>query len=201
MVRRAAFASVLLSVLLAANALAAGTTVKITKTAYSPASITVAMGGTVAWNNTTTAKQNVTPDASFLATMFWPAKTMKKHKTSSAVTFPDAGTFTYHNSLHTGFHGTVVVPMSSDAVDISLNGSVTLYLGTVPTGTGGQPVAHYVQASLNGGAWTTIASTQTNTYSWKPSAAGTWQVETRLRHMLSGATSGWSPLLTITVEP
>jgi len=202
MIRRSALASLLVLLLSAANALAAPTTVSILKSSYSPPSVTVPMGGSVQWKNTTGTKHNVTADSSFLATMFWPSKTIKAHKTSPAVTFPDAGTFTYHDSLHVGFKGIVVVPMSSDAVDISLNSTVTLYLGTVPTGTGGQPVAHYVQASVNGGAtWTTIASTQTNSFSWTPKPAGTWLVETRLRAMLSGATSGWSPTITITVEP
>ena len=115
------------------------------------------------------------------------------------MTFPEAGTFAYHDSLHSGLHGTVVVPMTVDATVISLNSTVTLTLGTVPASQGG-PVWHDVQGRVNGGSWTTIASTSGNMFVWKPTTSGTWEVQTRLHHALSGANTGFSPIVTVTVS-
>jgi len=199
MVRRAALASFLVLLLSAANVLAATKTVSIYSSYYSPVSVKVAMGGSVKWANTTGKKHSVASDTSFLATWFFPTRTVSPHTTSSPVTFPEAGTFAYHDTLHSALHGTVVVPMTVDATVISLGESVTLTLGTVPASQGG-PVWHDVQGRVNGGSWTTIASTSGNMFVWKPTTSGTWEVQTRLHHALSGANTGFSPIVTVTVS-
>ena len=182
----------------AVTVLAATKTVSISSTHYTPATVTVAMGGSVKWKNTTGKKHNVTADAFFLGSWFWPSTTIKAHTTSAALTFPEAGTFTYHDSQSAALRGTVSVPMKADAVVVSQGSSLTLTLGTKPTSDGG-PVSHEVQARVNGGAWSTIATTLSTTTGFTPTSAGTWEFQTRLYHALSGATTGWSPTLTITV--
>lgn len=193
MIRRAVFASFFVLVLSAANVLAATKTVSILASSYSPASVTVALGGSVQWKNTTGKKHTVTSDATFL----WTSIVVKPHKTSQPLAFKEAGTFAYHDSLKAGAHGSVVVPMMADAVDVTIPGEVMLTLGTAqPTG----PVWHQVEARLNGGTWSLIATTEGNTTGFQPSTAGTWELQTRLHQGLSGGDSGWSPIVTITAE-
>jgi len=199
MIRRAALAAAFLVLISATGVLAAAKTISISATSYSPASVTVAMGGKVKWTNKTGKSHTVVSDASFLATLFFKNVTVKAHTTSAAMVFPDAGTFLFHDS-NANLHGSVAVPMTVDQSYISLGNSVTLTLGTAPTTTGGQPDAHYVQASRDGGAWTIIAQTGNNTTGWTPNATGTWSVRTYVSHMLSNATSGYSPILTVTVS-
>jgi plastocyanin len=199
MLRRAAFTSFVVLLLSAGSVLASAKTVSIYATSYSPATLTVAMGHTVQWKNTTGKKHNVTADSFFLASWFWPSFTVPAHTTSKTITFTQAGSFAYHDSLHAALHGTVQVPMKADAVSVSLGESVTLTLGTVPASNGG-PVWHEVQARVNGGAWSTVATTGENTTGFDPSSAGTWQLQTRIHHALSGANTGFSPILTITVN-
>jgi plastocyanin len=198
MLRRAALAAFVLLMLTTASVLAAPKLVSIAGSGYSPASITVAMGGGVQWKNTTGKKRTVSADVSFLVTAFWPPKTVRPHTTSTAMTFPEAGTFTYHDSLSATLRGTVAVPMTADMAVISLGNVVTFTLGTVTASSLG-PIWHDVQGRVNGGAWMTAGTTGANTTSFKPTSAGTWEFQTRLHHALSGANSGYSPILTITV--
>ena len=198
MIRRASLAALLVLMLSAATVWAATKTVSISSTHYTPATVTVAMGGSVKWKNTTGKKHNVTADAFFLGSWFWPSTTIKAHTTSTALTFPEAGTFTYHDSQSAALRGTVSVPMTADVAVLSLGSSFTLTLGTVPASNGG-PVWHDVQGRVNGGAWSTVGTTSGNTTGFQPTSAGTWEFQTRLYHALSGATTGWSPTLTITV--
>ena len=45
----------------------------------------------------------------------------------------------------------------------------------------------------------TAGTTGFNSTTYKPASAGTWDFQTRLHHALSGANTGWSPIVTITV--
>ena len=113
--------------------------------------------------------------------------------------FPEAGTFTkYHDSLSAALRGTVAVPMTADMAVISLGSVVTFTLGTVPASNLG-PIWHDVQGRVNGGAWTTAATTGANTFGYTPKSAGTWEFQTRLHQALGSGSSGWSPTLTVTV--
>ncbi len=198
MLRRASLAAMLLMLLTTASVSAATKVVSVSASAYSPASVTVAMGGSVQWKNLTGKKRSVSADVSFVTSAFWPVLLMGKHKTSAAMTFPEAGTFTYHDSLSAALRGTVSVPMTTDMAVISLGNLVTLTVGTVPASNLG-PIWHDIQTRVNGGSWMTAGTTGANSTTYKPASAGTWEFQTRLHHALSGASTGWSPIVTITV--
>lgn len=150
------------------------------------------MGGSIKWKNTTGKKHTVTSDAFFL----WGTLTVRKHTTSSALTFQEAGTFPYHDS-NSPAHGQVAVPMKVDATYLSLGGTVTLSLGTAPPSG---RVWHVVQGRVNGGAWATVATTGTNSTGFTPTKVGTWEFQTYLHHALSNTNSGTSPVVTVTVS-
>jgi plastocyanin len=75
----------------------------LTTTAYSPNPVSISVGGTVTWtNNDVTAHTTTGDDGS------WNSGSLAAGAKFSR-TFPAAGTFTYHCTLHTGMVGTVTV--------------------------------------------------------------------------------------------
>jgi hypothetical protein len=155
------------------------------------------MGNKVHWKNTTGKSRKLTADAFFLASWFWPVTTVAAHSTSAALTFPEAGSFSYHDSLNASLHGTIVVPMKVDQLVVGVGQVVSLTLGTQPTYSGG-PVSHIVQARVNGGAWKVISTTTANSVGFSPTSAGTWEFQTRLRQALNNVYSGWTPSVVVT---
>jgi plastocyanin len=86
----------------ACNATGAGTAVAIAGNAFSPASVTVAVGGFVTWTNSDGISHTVTFDAG-------PnCGTLGSGATQTAQ-FTVAGTYAYHCQIHPSMKGTVVV--------------------------------------------------------------------------------------------
>jgi len=106
-----AAAAVLASV--AAGALAATGSVPITKFAYQPSVITVAVGSTVTWTNDDPAPHSVTADnGSFDSSPGCSPDTTQPclaQRATFSHTFGVAGTFTYHCAVHSFMHGTIAV--------------------------------------------------------------------------------------------
>lgn len=75
----------------------------LTTTAYAPNPIMVGVGGSVTWmNNDNTTHTATANDASWNSGNIAPGATFTR-------TFPAAGSFQYHCTLHPGMVGTVVV--------------------------------------------------------------------------------------------
>jgi plastocyanin len=75
----------------------------LTNTAYSPNPIAVAAGGSVMWtNNDTTAHTATSNDGTWNSGTIAPGASFSR-------TFPTAGTFSYHCTIHPGMIGSVVV--------------------------------------------------------------------------------------------
>jgi plastocyanin len=75
----------------------------LTTTAYAPNPITISTGDTVSWtNNDTEAHTSVGDDGSWNSGTIAPGATFNR-------SFPSAGTFTYHCSIHPNMIGTVTV--------------------------------------------------------------------------------------------
>ena len=193
MIRRAVFASFVVLMLSTASVLAAAKTVTIKSASFSPAAVTVVMGGSVQWKNSTGKKHSITSSATFL----WAPIAVGAHKTSKALVFSQAGTFAYYDSLHAGLSGSVAVPMQANAAVLSVDSYVTLTVGTVPPSG---PVWHDVVERLNGGAWVSAGTTESTSTDVKLNSAGTYEFETRLHQALSGGNTGWSPIITVTAQ-
>jgi plastocyanin len=71
---------------------------------FSPKPIQVTVGSTVSWTNATAAVHTATSD-----TGAWDTGNIAPGATSSAVSFPTAGTFAYHCAIHPRMTGSVVV--------------------------------------------------------------------------------------------
>ncbi len=74
--------------------------------AFTPAMITIKVGTTVVWTNSTGAPHTSTSDAGSAVT--WDSSFINSGQTFS-FTFTQTGTFHYHCNVHPYMHGTVVV--------------------------------------------------------------------------------------------
>src|SRR5947209_17122 len=70
---------------------------------FAPASVSLTVGATVTWSNTTGAPHTATSDAGLWDTAVVNAGQM------ATITFSTPGSFPYHCSIHADMHGTVVV--------------------------------------------------------------------------------------------
>ncbi|TMC62980.1 MAG: hypothetical protein E6J16_10505 [Chloroflexota bacterium] len=71
---------------------------------FSPKPIQVTVGSTVTWTNATAPVHTATSDSGA-----WDTGNIAPGATSSAVSFPTAGTFAYHCAIHPSMTGSVVV--------------------------------------------------------------------------------------------
>jgi plastocyanin len=82
---------------------AATTGIKITKTGFSPKSVTIAFGDSVTWTNTDTADHQVVADSGSFASP------ILKHNQTYTFTFKTAGRFPYHDAIRSTLRGTIRV--------------------------------------------------------------------------------------------
>jgi plastocyanin len=180
-------------VLSTGSAAAATSTVKMSNYAFSPRRQAVTLGNSVKWKNVSGKKHSATPAVNWS----WGSVTVAAGATSAAVSPTQAGTFRYFCSFHPSLmRGKIRVSMTVSPSAGSTATWFTLTLGTVQAP--GVSV-HDVQIRRDGGSWTLRASTAATTFSFFFTAPGTWDLRTRMRWQLGGATSGWSPLSTVVV--
>jgi plastocyanin len=170
-------------------------TVKITATAFSPASVTIKSGDAVKWSNTDTkAHQVVANNGAFASPTIAPGRTWTH-------TFNTAGTYRYHDALHPALTGKVVVSGPPPAVTIGASAPIINYgqsaqiAGQVSNGQANEKVDVYAQpygapsaqliASLltgSNGVWaTTVKPSWATTFSahWKTLVSSTVSVGVR----------------------
>ena len=194
MVRRASLVAVMAVLLSTGSASAATASVSMVNYGFNPKNQTVALGNSVVWRNVSTRKHTATPKYGW----FWSQVTVRPGATSSPITLTQAGSFPYHCAIHpTKMKGKITVPMGVSPSSGTTATWFTLTLGTVQAP--GVEV-HDAYIRLNGGAWTLRAATAAPTFTLFFTAPGTWEVHTRLRYQLGGATSGWSPVVAIQVS-
>jgi plastocyanin len=85
---------------------AGGNTIAIKNFAFSPSTMTVTRGATVTWTNDDSAPHTVVSDAGSPVSFTSPSLATG---TSWPFTFAQAGTYTYHCSIHPSMKGTVIV--------------------------------------------------------------------------------------------
>jgi|SRR5438128_860767 len=77
---------------------------------FSPDPIRITAGSTVTWTNATAPTHTATSD-----TGVWNTGNIAAGGTSSAVSFPTAGTFPYHCAIHPSMRGSVIVSAAAPA--------------------------------------------------------------------------------------
>jgi plastocyanin len=145
--------------------------VKITSTAFVPASVTIATGDSVKWTNKDTKTHQVVSNTGAFASPIIAAGKTYTHR------FNTAGTYRYHDALHPSLTGKVVVTGPPPAVTIGAGAPILLYgqathiSGQVSNGQAGETVTVYSQpygepsstliATLltgTGGVWDTVVA-------------------------------------------
>jgi hypothetical protein len=114
------------------------------------------------------------------------------------VTFTQAGSFPYHCAIHPlRMKGRITVPMTVNPLVGTTTTFFALKVGTVQAPG---VLVHDVYVRRNGGAWVLRATSASPTIWILLPSPGTWDVHTRLRYLLKGTTSGWSPIVTLQVS-
>jgi plastocyanin len=124
--RRAILLAVsMLALVLAAPASSATVTVSIKRTGFVPKSTTINQDDSVTWtNNDTINHQVVANNGSFASPILGPGKSWTRK-------FGNGGTFRYHDSLHPGLTGSVVVKGAPPQVTLVASAPVVKYGATV----------------------------------------------------------------------
>ena len=170
-----------------APAAAGTTTISVTDFQFSRTSVQVAMGGTVSWQfhaeHTTTSDQR-----------FWDSG----HRSSGAytVTFPDAGTYRYHCSMHPEMTGAVKVPLrvrGSAATGWTLRWSVR---SSTPANR--RYDVQYRRAGTS--RWTALRTgTASRSARFNPARSATYQLRVCTHNGSVGA-SGWTPVVSVRIS-
>ncbi len=158
---------------------------------------TAARGDTIRWRVKAATPHDVKSGLSGYFTSPGGIGGMRKdgaHPTFSR-TFKQAGTFSYVCRLHRydGMQGKVVVP-----INVARSGSAfTIKVASGPTS--GTRWRNKVQVRKPGSsAWTTIATTTAKSVTFTSSTSGTYQFRSAVKDATTGATSGYSPVVTAT---
>ena len=183
-------------------------TVKITATAFKPATVTIATGDRIKWSNTDTKSHQVVANNGAFASPIISAGHAWTH------TFNTAGTYRYHDALHPALTGKVVVTGPPPAVTIGAGAPIIIYgqstgiAGQVSSGQPGETVRVYAlpygQTSpvliatlltATNGAWAVpVAPTLLTTYQarWKNTVSADVGVQVRPRMSFSVTRRGYA---------
>jgi plastocyanin len=192
MFRRAAIIATGLVLLASSSVSAATTTVTVSNTGFTAVAPKIKIGNSVKWKNTSTRRHSPTPTVNWS----FSGVSVAAGTTSVLVTPTQTGSFPYFCSLHPTMKGTIKVPMRVSPLAGTTATYFTLTLGTV---TAPGVLVHQVEVRRNGGAWVLRHTGNQASVNLLFTTVGTWQIRTRLRYQLGGATSGWSPMATIEV--
>ncbi len=84
--------------------------VTISSSGFSPNDITIKVGGSVTWMNSSSDMQNVSSDPHPTHTNYSPLNLGNIPADGKvSLVFPKAGTYTYHDHLHPSFKGSITV--------------------------------------------------------------------------------------------
>ena len=136
--------------------------------AFSPVSVSVAVGGTVTWTNTDSMPHNVTANGgAFTSPTLAPGGVFR-------FTFTAPGTYAYNCTFHGGMNGTVIVPSATGAVPPPVAGApagagAAAGAGTVPAAVAaapGKPGKHIVIVSDAGFSPAVLNARAGDTVTW-----------------------------------
>ena len=165
---------------------------------FDPTPVSIALGDTVLWTNTSGFAHTATQNAVFfdLFVADWE---------SAGKVFKFAGSYPYYCQFHgspgTGMHGKVTVPtkwLNTGPQHPGDEQRVRLATRTAPA-----PLAYDVQMRVTGDAtWTPFAQkVNTAVVKFTPSEAGEYQFRSRVHRLSNNKVSGWSPAAFVEIDP
>jgi plastocyanin len=194
MLRRIAFPLAILTglALFATPAEAATVQISIVNFGFSPTTVTVPQGGTATWtNNDGTAHTSTSNDG------FWGSPHIAPGtKFSESTAFLNAGSYGYHCNIHPEMHGTVKVPL--------IKTGTAAHGYTLRWSSASSAAGHNFDVQIKRPGQSTFTSFRSGTTALKafvnPAKAGTYKFRSRTRITSSGKTSGFSPVLTLSIS-
>jgi plastocyanin len=163
-------------------------------TGFSPKTVTSAFGTTFKWTNNDSITHTSTQNSPL--SLWNSGNITASHSFSKVISF--AGTFAYHCNIHPSMTGTIKVPItvSPSSGTTSTHFTITVAAVAAPSG-----FTYDAQKRRGSGAWTTLKSGfSTKTVKFTPSQTGKWSFRARLHKGSNGATSGWSPIKSVSVS-
>ena len=165
----------------------AAASVTVANMAFTPASVTVALGEGVTWTF-----QDSVPHTSTSNQGFWDSGT-RSGGAAYTRRFTSAGTFAYHCTIHAMMRGKVAVSVratGSPSAGWALRWATKKAKGAI---------TFDVQTRRGSGAWRPLVSgVKTAGQKFDPARAGTYSV--RARTVKGAKRSGWSPTVTVTIS-
>lgn len=193
MFRRAALAAMLLIVLATASVSGATHQVNIFNFGFTPQALKIKVGESAKWHNTTASTTHTSTADLFALWNF----TLPHGSTSPNVSFAHPGSFAYHCNIHSQMHGLVNVKMKTSAKSGTTSTTFVIRVGTANAPSGFIADIQRHVGSARFAAW---ISTTAQTVNFSTTTLGTWQFRARLRRISDSVATGFSPLLTITVN-
>jgi Tol biopolymer transport system component len=171
--------------------------VSVTDNRFTPATSMVAVGTKVVWDFAGPGTHDVT-DSSSLGLF---ASGNRAGGATYGYRYTAAGTFTFRCKDHRKMTGAVSVPMRASATSGSTSTQITLTwssLAAVPSGFV-VDVQILRPRTKKWASWKSGVSTGSAVFS-PDSGGGAYRFQARLRSLTTGASSAWSPQLTITIS-
>ncbi len=191
------------------SALAATTNVSATNFVFTPSSVKIKLGDSVAWTNGTTGTQHtstsdgVNDGDGTAGIALWDSRTIQPGNTFT-FQFKFAGGFPYHCTFHQslGMTGTVKVPVTANPTRGMTSTTFTITWATAAPPSGD---VFDVQIERPGNTsfsrWSGHTGITTSSGTFVPNAGtGTYSFRARLRDSMTGAKSGYSPPKSISVS-
>jgi len=174
----------------APSAEARTTTVTVQDFGFSPASVTVAQGGTVTWQFNDSVDHTSTSDQ-----RFWNSSP-KGAGEKYVLTLTSAGTFGYHCRIHPDMTGRIRVPLRASG---HANTGYTVRWSSLHTAPAGRGYDVQYRRSTST-TWKTLRSdTRSVSLHFNPSRDGTYVLRARTRNDTRHASSGWSPTRSVKI--
>lgn len=174
---------------------AAITNVSVSDFVFTPANVTIAQGGTVEWDFVGPMAHTATDQTGL---QLFDSGT-KLAGSMFSFTFPVAATYQYHCTIHPlTMKGTVAVPLTVTPTSAPLGSTFTVTWGSTPP-PAGYVVDIEVKAPNQANFHPFVSGAMGRKGSGVPTSVGTWMIRARLRRTSNGATSLFSPVLSITV--
>lgn len=155
--------------------------------AFTPQRLSVPLGGRVVWTFPEPMNHTTTSDNGF-----WDSR-VRSGGATYGHTFPTAGRYPYHCRIHASMHGKIVAPMTAGGS--AAQGWHLRWASAMPTG-----FTVDVQVRRPGSAsWASLhRATLRVGGSFHPAKPGSYGLRARTHH--GGHTSGWSPVVTVSVS-
>lgn len=196
--RRLALVAALAAVLLMpGSAFAASATVTVQDNRFINGSPTIDFGDFVNWQCSGTTRAHTATSTTLNLNPF-DIDLPSGCGPSTGVNFARAGAFGYRCDIHHSMTGTVMVRMMSSDTTPNVNQLITITFATSGAPSG---YTQIIQKRKAGGTWRLYMKSTATSVNFTPPKAKTFEFRSRLKNNNTGAVTGWSPVLSLTVAP